>query len=174
MDGDLVAALRFRGVSVVTALEAGLTANSDEVQWLSQRNGALFSIRSTSRISIGFTRSGWPRGENMLGSFWQPSSVTRWVNSCDAFCAFAPWSPLPACATRSNFSAIGSRGCLPQAGRIERLRATACLGAAPICFVGVAASEGFCDGWLGVFGVVCVFGNVARRMLRVGRSRRTC
>ena len=64
MHSRLVAALRSRGVTVITALDAGLAEKSDDEQ-LAFANMGVSSTRSTSRISIDFTRSGSVLGENM-------------------------------------------------------------------------------------------------------------
>ena len=51
MDGDLVAALRFRGVESVTALDTGLIGRSDEDQ-------LAVATERASAISIDSTRDG--------------------------------------------------------------------------------------------------------------------
>jgi len=65
MDSDPVAALRTRGILVITALDAGLAGKSDDEQLAFASEPGASSTRSTCRISTGFTRSGSVPGENM-------------------------------------------------------------------------------------------------------------
>ena len=65
MDSDLVAALRSRGVTVITVSDAGLAEKSDDEQLAFAAEQGVFSTRSTSRISIGFTRCGPVPGDNI-------------------------------------------------------------------------------------------------------------
>ena len=65
MDSDLVVALRSRGVTVITALDAGSPRSLTTNSWPLPPNMGVSSTRSTSLISIDFTRSGSVLGENM-------------------------------------------------------------------------------------------------------------
>lgn len=66
MHSRLVSALRFRGVRVITVLDAGLTEKTDEDQLAFAPARGVSSIRSMSPISIGFTRNGSAPAESML------------------------------------------------------------------------------------------------------------
>ena len=58
MHSRLVTALRSRGVTVVTVMDAGLTEKTDEEQLAFATERNVSSTRSTSPISIDFTRNG--------------------------------------------------------------------------------------------------------------------
>ena len=58
MDSDLVAALRFRGVTVITAMDAGLTGKRDEKQLDYATECECVLSHSTFPTSTDFTRSG--------------------------------------------------------------------------------------------------------------------
>jgi len=64
MDGDFVAALRSRGVIVITALDAHLSGSLMRNNWPSPLNMGVSSTASMSRISIDFTPSGSVQGGN--------------------------------------------------------------------------------------------------------------
>ena len=59
MDSDLVAALRSRGVTVITALDAGLTEKPDEEQLV------FATERASVLYTFNFTRNGSVPGESM-------------------------------------------------------------------------------------------------------------
>jgi hypothetical protein len=65
MHSRLVAALRSRSVTVVTVMDAGLSARTDEEQlaFATERECVLYT--STSPISIDFTRNGSVPGATM-------------------------------------------------------------------------------------------------------------
>lgn len=62
MDGDLVAALRSRGITVVTASDAGMTAKSDEEQlgYATERGCVLytFNVSDFYRLHSQWTAAG--------------------------------------------------------------------------------------------------------------------
>jgi hypothetical protein len=65
MDTDLVAALRSRGVTVSTPLDASLAGQSDgeQLAFATEHGCVLYTFNVS--ISTGFTRSGPRPGENM-------------------------------------------------------------------------------------------------------------
>ena len=64
MDSDLVAALRSRGVIVITAFDAGLTGKPDEEQ-LAFATAHECVLTFNAPISIDFTRNGSVPGASM-------------------------------------------------------------------------------------------------------------
>ena len=72
MDGDLVSALRSRGISVVTASDAGLTGKTDEEQLAASAELgcalSTFGVSDYYRIHAQWTDAGREHGGMILAS----------------------------------------------------------------------------------------------------------
>jgi hypothetical protein len=85
MDGDLVRALRARGVDVEPANEVGMIEREDAEHLTYATAQCRVIIVSTSAIFVGFMPNFRPSSNPMQASSWLDNSDTALANRCVAY-----------------------------------------------------------------------------------------
>ena len=110
MDGNLVWALRVRGLDVVTALDAGLIQTPDlkHLEYASLHGRTLYSFNISDSMALHASWRRW--ADSTPGSFSASNSATVWENRCGVSSALSKCDPLRVCAIKLSSSAFGDRG----------------------------------------------------------------